>query len=260
MTYVDPGLGIGDIPLGAASGGKVPIGVPKGYTIRSRVPTPIHHGGWGTRSMQVEQGPRYFQGDEWRNAPAALEDVSDLQRALIQVGFLDSTGVVYGSWDDKTATAFAKVLASANQSGAMWQDALATRLALVDQQGGLKAGRAVAPLTIKLTNPDDLKKVANNVAKNLYGGNLPDDDLNRFVSAYQASEAQAQSSSYAQQYNASGTGYGAGGTVTAPADPSVAAEKQIRGEHPLAVAQQGFIDAFDPLLKTFTQRMPGGGV
>jgi hypothetical protein len=68
-----------------------------------------------------------------------------------------------------------------------------------DDSGGGGGGGGGSVDTIRLTNPDDLKAVANQVAQQRLGRFLSDDELNRFVSSFQAQETAFQQAYYADQ-------------------------------------------------------------
>jgi len=156
------------------------------------------------------------------------EDIYALQLRLHQAGMLDN--FIPNVLDKATRKAFTELLATANASRQDW----ATTLDQISTVGGMSGsgGATRGPLQVELTNPDDLKNIAQNVAQTLYGGNLPEEDLNRFVASYQS----MQSGTKTQAYNTALTG----GTVTAPPTAAVAAETQIRAEHPDQVAVTAF--------------------
>lgn len=197
------------------------------------------------RSIQ----PRYFDGDQYRPATLGIDDMIALQNGLDAAG-LYSGDYTKGAWGPSDWAAYERLLAMANAAG------LDEKTALDRAINGAKSkdakGTKRQPLVVTLSNPAELKKTLRNVSRDLYGGDLPDEDVQRFVSAYQALEANATTQAYAM-------GNESGGTVVAPPDPSTVAEEQIRVDHPLEVRNQGFVNSMDAVLQTFTQRRPGGG-
>lgn len=198
-----------------------------------RVPVPVLHGAWSPSTMLANG---YKKGDQFALLPTNSADLTTLQQALVQAGYLNQGDVIYGSPDAKTVSAFEQLLATANLSGVTWQNALGARLAAASQQA--PAGVKTPPLTIALTNPDDIKAVAQKTAQTLLGQNLPDDALNAFVSNYQAAETKYQTDQYYQQYQP-GVGYGPGGTTTQAPNLASAAEQQIRSTNPIGVSAYG---------------------
>jgi hypothetical protein len=236
--------------------------MPEGYTVTYRVP----YGGEGGRagqtlagggnpaaaygpnaSIPIQQGPRYFEGDQWQQAPTNSQDILAVQQAMVQTGLLSAKEVTYGQWDPTSANAFAKLLGIANGAGVEWRDALAARMAAAGSDEAKAQARAdrlasVEPLTIKLSNPDDLKTVAQNVAKTLYGGNLPDEDVQRFVASYQSAEREAQTAQWNAKYGQYVDTGVAPTQVNMPSDPASADSviaAQIQREHPEQVAATG---------------------
>jgi acyl-CoA synthetase (AMP-forming)/AMP-acid ligase II len=169
------------------------------------------------------------------------DDIYALQVRLHDAGLLDNFTPT--QLDKTTRNAFKDLLATSNASMKTWQQTLDDITAVggtIDKQDG----RTRAPLTVELTNPDDLKSVAQKVAQTLYGGNLPEADLERFVNTFHGMESGAQSQAYGMAES--------GGTVVAPPNASVAAESQIRAEHPDQVAATAFGARMGDIISTFT--------
>ena len=230
--------GLGPVPTGAPTGAQTPqpIDVPAGYTAPPAQETTdlIRQGANPMYLSNIGPSPLYYDGAQWGDTPGFPNDVNgviQLQQMLIRAGYLNPRAVIVGQWDSTSAAAYAQLLGSANQAGVDWQTALARSLSTADQTTAL-SGSARGPLQVQLANPDDLKNVAQNVAQTLQGGNLSEEDLNRFVTSYQS----MQSGTQTQAYNTGLTG----GTVTAPPTAAVAAETQIRAEHPDQVAVTAF--------------------
>lgn len=112
-----------------------------------------------------------------------------------------------------------------------------------------------APLVIKLTNPDTLRATIQNVADQLYGGHLPDDEVQKMITTYQGMESSSQTAQYnAGDPNLTGvvTG-GLGGTITQAPSPSAYAQSQIEQNHPDQVNHVKFKDTFSKVLDAFTK-------
>lgn len=69
------------------------------------------------------QAPRYFDGDELRPASMSVEQRGALQRDMVMAGLLTGD-FTWGQWDAPTATAYANLLAYANQAGMSEQEAM----------------------------------------------------------------------------------------------------------------------------------------
>lgn len=193
----------------------------------SQVPTPA-----GVLPLRTG----YKKGDQFSLLPTNGQDLITLQQALVQAGYLDKNSVIYGSPDQKTVKAFEQLLTTANLSGSSWQSALSARLAAASQQA--PQGTKTPPLTIALSNPEDIKKVANSTAKTLLGNELPEADLNNFVASYQAQERAAQTAAYYQQYSP-GQGYGPGGETTAAPSEEAAAADYVKSTNPAGYQAYG---------------------
>lgn len=215
-----------------------------------RVPSPVHLP-FGDQTVLASG---YKKGDQFALLPTNGQDLATLQQALVQAGYLNQGDVIYGSPDAKTLNAFEQLLATANLSGTSWQNALGARLAASAQQP--PATKQVPPLTVNLTNPEDIKAVANNVAKTLNGTYLNDQDLQAIVDSFHQQESAAQTQAYYQQYNPTAGGYGPGGTtVNAPSQAGLEQDisQKIRDTKPNEVAANDFTANLNTILSTLTQ-------
>lgn len=200
--------------------------------------------------------PRYFDGAQY--APAAslsTDELIDLQNSMDAAGLYDKNAdIVPGVWTDADTSAYTRALAGANQTGS---DDKTYIKRLIQSGAGAKqkASAARAPLVVHLTNPDDLKTLLQHGARDLYGGDLPEEDVQAFVDAYHARETSARTQAY-NLGDPSATGTldgGAGGSVVDPASPSNAAEQFIRTQHPNQVAATQFGNAMGGILDTLRQ-------
>lgn len=227
------------------------LGVPNDYTT-AQTPT----GMWGVPATFTsgDVPPQYKQGDQYRELPTDTTQLALLQHALIDAGYISDTEaklIAFGSPDPRTAAAFEKLLVTANISGGDWQDALSKRLASV--AANPQPTKQLPPLTVQLTNPEDIKDAFQKTAQTLYGGDLPDDQVNAFVSQFQAKEQAAQTQAYNQQYNVAAGTYGPGGTTVAPPNAGVDAAEYIKNAHPNEVAAEEFGNKMSVLLNAFTK-------
>lgn len=110
--------------------------------------------------------------------------IYDLQLALVQAGFLDDDDVGFGIVDDATDSAFASVLAVANQHGLPWQDVLSQAAAAGGTfGGGFSSDGKLKPDIYTLPNRDDLRASLESMAigdprsSNGLTGVALDDDL-----------------------------------------------------------------------------------
>lgn len=247
---------------GSTSKGAAPIGVPKGFTRTQPGNVPAAPGINpltlkrqsnipGVTQQMVTSGPSYFKGDEWK-IPGSLgqQDLVALQQFLIQAG-LAPKGSVIGQWDQGWASAFSKVLGSANVTGSTWQDALTSRLSAQDQGNAIdSSGSKLQPFQAQLTDPITLKSAFRQTANQIYGGDLPDEEINQMVDAYRAIQLQKEQANYDTNIT--------GGTIDTLESPGDFAEQQIRDKHPDQVAKMEFNGTLSGALKSITQA--GGGL
>jgi hypothetical protein len=109
---------------------------------------------------------------------------------------------------------------------------------------GGPSGNGNPPLTIQQANPDDLRSVFNQTAEGVLGRSLNDDELNRMISSFQASESAAQTSAYNQNYSPTG-GYGPGGTTVAAPNPSAFAEQDLKATNPHEAGAMNLLNTMD---------------
>jgi hypothetical protein len=250
MGMVEDLITSGPTKTSGTTSGK-PIGVPSDYVAPVPVTIqrdPIHADPWEIGSagqpttVMAGQPPRYMQGDEWLPATLSVEDRVALQRAMAGAGLLKGE-YRNGIWDDKSRSAYANLLEFANASGLTWQQALnqwagATR---IGGRGGGGGGRARAPLTVKVSSPEDLAEIFNQTARTVLGRRLTPEESQRFVNAYQGVEKQVQQQAYRTAP--------AGGQITEPPSPDVFAEKRIREQSPGEASAHDLAMQFDNFLR-----------
>lgn len=110
--------------------------------------------------------------------------------------------------------------------------------------------RSKAPNVIHLTDPNALRLVLQKGAQDLYGGNLPEEDVAKFVNGYNSQEAAAKTAAYNAGEGNLGV-LGAGGTVTDAPPAAMAAESFIRTNHPNEVAGNYLGNAMNNILDVF---------
>lgn len=254
---------------GSGANVRHPIGVPDDYSVkvpneRYTAPGTPHssmggHQITGKVPQQRGQGARYYAGDQYKPAGMSIEDQAQLQMALIQAGLLDPADYQAGVWDDNTSKAYADLLAESNQSGQRWQQQLGYRLDLAAQ--GLIARKGASkkpPLTITHTSPTDIKAVVADRSAALLGRTLQPGEQDLFVKGYNDQETAAQTSAYNQQYNADGTGYGAGGTTTSAPDLGAYADESIKTKYKSEVTGNQLGQNALEFLKVLTSGAQGG--
>jgi hypothetical protein len=181
-----------------------PLGVPRNY-VAGDVP------------------PTFFDGDEWAPATLSPGQVARLQDILAGIGLL--TEYRRGYWDPNSQKAYREVLEYANGAGITDEMEAIRRIAETGALGGkIGGGRTRAPLTVRKSNPLDIKSAADAVAQNVLGRGLTNDELPQIIAAIQQMETSVQT----QAYNMDETG----GTVTEA--PSLAAfvEQKLRIQNP----------------------------
>lgn len=213
-------------PPTATTTGRAPIGVPEGYTA-GKQPTvgygdtlPENPEGQGLRS------PRYFEGAELRPANWTPDQIADLQKKMAEAGLLKGKFRL-GYWDGASQKAYTALLSYANQSGRTATASL-DELRTHPEQGDDGEGRP--PLATKTTSPDDLRNTFRDVTRKLTGFQLPDEELAKYISAYNQVELERQRQEYAIT-----DPEGQGGNVVTIPDPSAYIEERMRKERPVDV-------------------------
>jgi hypothetical protein len=108
---------------------------------------------------------------------------------LVSAGFLSTAGL-----DDYSSqlNAIAQWLQASNYLGLEKENTLASLIAGGPQ---IRRGGGGGSPKYVVSNPDELKLIAKKVSQETIGRELNDEDIDRFVKAYQAQELQAQKSS-----------------------------------------------------------------
>lgn len=160
----------------------------------------VENGKWkiyeGPGLVNAKGGIERIQGSTYvydiENEPGRLwasynprERIEKMEQ-LVSAGFLSKAGV-----DDYSSqlNGIAQWLQASNYLGLEKENTLATLIA-----GGpsIKRGGSGGTPSYVVSNPDELKLIAKKVSQETLGRELNDEDVDRFVKAYQAQELQAQ--------------------------------------------------------------------
>lgn len=124
--------------------------------------------------------PRYFDRDADLIARFTRDQIADIQSQLRKSGLLGDKYRV-GVADDVTKTAWVKLLGEANNSNVDWKTALGTAAA------NPIGGTALPP---KVSNPDDIRKVINQVSSKVLGRNPDETFVTNMIQQLQRTQAQ----------------------------------------------------------------------
>lgn len=176
-------------------------------------------------------------------ADMSPEQRRTVQQQLYDVGLYDSpyyTGkqsVRWGQYDLDTKQALDRATAMAKGSGNL--DMVLSQKA--DLSDLAAKARERQPLTVHLTNPEDIKALGNQVAVQVVGRKLTTEELNKLVATRQSQERSAQQTAYAQAG-------ASGGTVTDPATSQGAFESEIRSMAPVEAGAHDIATQFSNFL------------
>lgn len=206
-----------------------------------------------SRDQIPVQHPRYYSGDEYRPASdMSVADRVNLQNQMDQAGlYTEGADVIKGVWGVDDIAAYNKALASANAAGVTVEEWLQHASELATTEGLDKRD----PLSIKLTNPDDIRAVIQTGSKSMHNTYLSEDEIQKFISGYQNEERRAQTANYAAE-NPNGPG---GEVVQAPnlGGLQYQTEQAARtGVHETEFKSNTFTDRLDEMLAGL--RGPGG--
>lgn len=166
------------------------------------------------------------------------------QQRLNASGLLDKYNP--GQLDKSTRAAFKELLATANQTATTWQSSLQD---LEAAGGRVDSGTSVrAPFVAQLDDPATLRATFQQVAQSIYGGDLPDAEINAMIDAYRNQQLTKQQAAYTAQET--------GGTIDTETNPSAFAQAEIQSTHPDQAARVKFSDTLGTILKTFSSQTP----
>jgi hypothetical protein len=248
-------------PIGADDEEGLPklLGVPEGYAVeRPAQPSTARRAVRPEMTPAPERMPvqipaRFREGEQYRPGSLPPEAIVQLQHALDAAGlFKKGERYVLGRWDDTTISAYTRLLRFGNQQG--HQDPASALRALGtlspeerDELGlggvGGGPGGERAPLVVSVDSPEDLKTIANRVARSVSGTAMTDEQLERFVASYH----QAQTAYQAQVYAARETG----GAITEVPEPGTVAEAQVRQARPTESFGHDLLNSYQKALELF---------
>jgi len=185
-------------------------------------------------STQQSFEPLYFSGDDENIlSNMAPEELIQVQAALRSIRFLGSYRP--GLLDQPTVNAFNKLLGQANLLGMEWKD---TAVALYQMpQMGTSSGGSTP--TYKLSNPEDLKLVFNQAARNVVGRDLDQPTIDQLVKTFQQNEKNF---------------YTGSGEIVEPPSPEALVQTQLETTAPGEVEAKSYGDYIGLL----SQLMGGG--
>lgn len=212
-----------------------------------RAPIGISEGGEVELAERGVKPPRYTSGYEFFPGSQTPEWRARLQLALDAAGMYGNNPQYRrGVWDPEVdAKAFNSILGVANTQGWTWQEAL-TEMGRLNAEGrgvggrggGGRGGRAAPSITVEVSNPDDLRVLADRVSRSSIGKKLEPEQMENFVKAYQAIEQGAAQ----QQIAAAGR---EGSTILAgPPSAETFAQQQIEQTQPGEVKARAFVEKF----------------
>ena len=197
---------------------------------------PIRYSGSTGGSTSPVSQFLYFDGDEWNLFQGrSPEYIASIQRQFVTMGWLDPSEVINGTWREAEADLMKQLMDTGNATNNAWSTVFGQyqRTAPPPSGGGRRGGGgggAKAP-TIRLSNPDDLRKAFRETARSITGGVFVDDaQIDGMVKAFQGQEASFQRKAIA------------GGTVTDPPSAQTFAEGEIEESDPGAVKGKRFAD------------------
>ena len=211
-----------------------PLGVPRGYTVMApRSQESLR--GMSARGAEAwsglhAQGPRYFDGDEFKPSNEGFDAIIEKQRALAIAGYLDPNDpdLRWGKWDSTTRSAYRALLEEANGSG-MTADAMLQESAMSFANpgggggggagGGGGGGRGgsweidpntgelvfveeqyvAPPLPLRTTSKDDLRAVFRKAVIGSLGQGWDESRINELVDSYNWMEIKVQKDAYDKQ-------------------------------------------------------------
>jgi hypothetical protein len=191
-----------------------------------------------------------FAADLAGNDPDAIEAY---QSYMHDAGLLNK--YTPGSVDKPTRAAFKELVTRANQTGSTWQQALEDQL-----RGGVvddgSAKQAPDAFVAELSDPATLREAFQNTAQSLYGGDLPDAEVQAMVDAYRQIQLAKQQS--AHEIDLAAADGGTPGTKELVPTTDAFAAEAIKAKHPDQVAKVQFSGTLNKALQALSQT--GGGL
>lgn len=211
------------------------------------------------RGYYGSRKPKYKVG--YQNSQSFARELNNMdpnviylyQQRLNASGLLDS--FTPGKLDKSTRGAFKELLTQANQTANTWQSTLQD-IEAVGGVAGKDSKQQPDAFVAQLDDPVTLREAFQQTAQSLYGGDLPDDEINAMVDAYRSIQQAKQQAAY--NANLASANGGASGTVEAEVAPGDYAAQQIKAKHPDQVAKVEFSGTLSDLFKAGAQT--GGGL
>jgi hypothetical protein len=193
------------------------------------------------------------------------DKVSNLQKRLYDAGFYDASyykrngpKIHFGQLDDALVSAYSDVIRQSMRSKKPLNDIVNEGIQKgYGEQEAQQATSKPPPLTVQLTDSNDLLAVADATARKLLGRKLTDAELRNYVDSFHSMEAASQQAKYNAEYSsgydeASGSFRGPGGTITAPPTPDAYAMEKLKADNPQDAANvemEHGMDVFNQLLR-----------
>lgn len=293
------GGGGGTSATEAEKRGLKPLGVPKDYTAtvgRMWTPSPGRSGRVERDALRylAEQGPRYFQGDEWRPASYGPDSIAERQRALVLAGYIGAQDRFrLGAWDATTRKAYKALLEDSNAAGVTEDQMIRMRAQGMevgvgpggagggtDGGGGgggggtyidpvtgelVEAPYQAPPLELKLPNKQDVRSVFRSAIIDKLGEGWSQEQIDAMADQYINQVRQLQVDAYQQEVardrDLFETGTTKRNTITSIDAPSAETfvEDQLMKTHPVEAQAQGVVDLFFENMGQFWQSPLGGG-
>jgi hypothetical protein len=166
----------------SADGGQYALGV-SGRRIYNSSGALVKYEGYKYKSPVTGKlaEPKYFTGDEDALYSLSVEELSNLQNAMYNVGKLGK-GYAPGVVDSKTTSAYKSLLVTANGYGEDFKTTI-TRLATT---GSSTRGGQLNQY--RVSNDADVRAIMNKVSQQTLGRKLGEGDLNRLSNLYRELE------------------------------------------------------------------------
>lgn len=197
--------------------------------------------------------PRYKVG--YLNSKEFAAELGDMDKDVIESyqGAFYDLGLLKkftpGKMDKATRQLFKDLITTANQEGKRWQDVFMETLE-TGTVGYVDDGPSQerAPFVAELDDPISLREAFQRVAADIYGGDLPDSEVNAMVDAYRSIQMERQKAYYDTQE--------VGGTADVEPDPGAFAAERIKAAHPDQAARVKFQDTLGTIMSTFSNSAP----
>jgi len=176
----------------SADGGQYALGV-SGRRIYNSSGALVKYEGYKYKSPATGQlsEPKYFTGDEDALYSLSVEELSNLQNAMYNVGKLGK-GYSPGVVDSKTTSAYKSLLVTANGYGEDFETTI-SRLATTGT-----SARGGQLNQYRVSNDADVRAIMNKVSQQTLGRKLGEGDLNRLSGLYRDLERTAGQASGAE--------------------------------------------------------------